>query len=114
MSKDMNPLERAARALCSLDGHPENATMDGKPLWQNYLPEARAAIAGAKMEWRPIKSAPLDGSPVLLFIPDEKNALRRMVVGAWDKSNNRWTAVAAVYRLAPTRWLPLPPPPGDE
>lgn len=39
-----HPLERAARALCSLDGHPENATMDGKPLWQNYLPEVRAVL----------------------------------------------------------------------
>jgi len=42
------PLERAARALCSLDGHPENATMDGKPLWQDYLPEARAVIAAIR------------------------------------------------------------------
>lgn len=40
----MTPLERAARALCSLDGHPENATMDGKPLWADYLPEARAVL----------------------------------------------------------------------
>lgn len=37
-------LERAARALCALDGHPENAKMDGKPLWQNYLPEAQAVL----------------------------------------------------------------------
>ena len=37
-------VERVARALCRLDGHPENATMDGKPLWQDYEPEARAAI----------------------------------------------------------------------
>ena len=40
----MTPIERAARALCRLDGHPEMATMDGKPLWQDYLPEARAVI----------------------------------------------------------------------
>jgi hypothetical protein len=40
----MTPLERAARALCSLDGHLENATMAGKPLWQDYLPEARAVL----------------------------------------------------------------------
>ena len=39
-----SPLERAARALCSLDGHPENAKMDGKPLWMDYLPEARAVL----------------------------------------------------------------------
>lgn len=37
-------LERVARALCELDANPPNATMDGKPLWQDYLPEARAAI----------------------------------------------------------------------
>lgn len=37
-------LERVARALCELDANPPNATMDGKPLWQSYLPEARAAI----------------------------------------------------------------------
>ncbi|WP_337180281.1 hypothetical protein [Sphingopyxis granuli] len=37
-------LERVARALCELDANPPDATMDGKPLWQDYLPEARAAI----------------------------------------------------------------------
>jgi hypothetical protein len=39
-----NGLERVARALCELDGHPPGATMDGKPLWQDYLPEAWAAV----------------------------------------------------------------------
>jgi hypothetical protein len=37
-------LERVARALCELDGNPPGAAMHGKPLWQDYLPEARAAI----------------------------------------------------------------------
>jgi hypothetical protein len=37
-------IERVARALCRLDGHPENAIMDGKPLWMDFVPEARAAI----------------------------------------------------------------------
>lgn len=40
----MIPIERAARALCSLDGQPENIKMDGKPMWQDYLPEVRAAL----------------------------------------------------------------------
>lgn len=40
----MSPLERAARALCRVDGHPENAMMEGRPLWQDYLPEARAVV----------------------------------------------------------------------
>ena len=26
----MTPLERAARALCRLDGHPENASLEGQ------------------------------------------------------------------------------------
>lgn len=43
-----SPLERAARALCALDGHPENATTDGKPLWMDYLPEARAVIGAIR------------------------------------------------------------------
>ncbi len=37
-------LGRVARALCELDANPPDATMDGKPLWHGYLPEARAAI----------------------------------------------------------------------
>lgn len=38
------PLERAARALCELAGNPPGATMDGKPLWMDYLPEVRAVV----------------------------------------------------------------------
>jgi hypothetical protein len=36
----MSPIvEAAVRALCRHAGNPENATMDGKPLWQDYVPE---------------------------------------------------------------------------
>lgn len=37
-------LERVARALCELDANPADAMIGGKPLWQDYLPEAWAAI----------------------------------------------------------------------
>lgn len=41
----MSPIiEAAARALCRHAGNPENATMAGKPLWQDYVPEARAVL----------------------------------------------------------------------
>lgn len=105
----MSPLERAARALCTLDGNHEDAKIDGKPVWRNYLPGAQAALTSAKMEWRPIKSAPQDGSSVLLFVPEEKNPQRQMVVGAWDADNQRWTAIPALLRLKPSLWLALPP-----
>ena len=41
-------LERAARALCELDGHPPGATMDGKPLWRDYLPEVRTVLTAIR------------------------------------------------------------------
>lgn len=37
-------LGRVARALCELDANPPDATMNGNPLWWDYLPEAWAAI----------------------------------------------------------------------
>lgn len=40
----MSPIERAARALCELDNNPPGATMDGKPLWMDYLPEVRVVV----------------------------------------------------------------------
>lgn len=44
----MSPIERAARALCELDGQPPMVTMDGKPLWQDYLPEVRAVLTAIR------------------------------------------------------------------
>lgn len=41
----MSPvIEAGARALCRNAGNPENATMDGKPLWQDYVPEVRQVL----------------------------------------------------------------------
>lgn len=37
-------IERAARTLCELAGNPPGATMGGKPLWMDYLPEVRAVV----------------------------------------------------------------------
>jgi hypothetical protein len=40
-----NDRERAARALCSKDGYPENITFEGKPMWQSYLDVVDTVIA---------------------------------------------------------------------
>lgn len=37
-------LERIARALCTHDGNPPNATLEGRPLWRDYLPEAQVVL----------------------------------------------------------------------
>lgn len=47
-SMPKSPLERAARALCELDNNPPCATMDGRPLWMDYLPEARAVLRAVR------------------------------------------------------------------
>lgn len=40
----MTPIERAARALCKLEGNPENIRFEGKPMWQSYVPQALAVV----------------------------------------------------------------------
>lgn len=43
--EDMPPIEAGARALCRLDGHPEDTLFEGKPMWTMYVTEARTVIA---------------------------------------------------------------------
>jgi len=40
----VSPLSRACKALCRLDGHPENIRFEGAPMWQSYMPQARAVL----------------------------------------------------------------------
>lgn len=53
-------LEAAARALCRLEGNPENTKFEGKAMWQSYLPQATAAVEAALPYVRDI---PTDGPP---------------------------------------------------
>ena len=65
--------------------------------------------------WRPIASAPQDGTEVLIFVSGHA------VVAIWDQG--RWRAVVAGKRISeeqtgldlgsPTHWRPVPPPPGS-
>lgn len=40
-------IEAAARALCRAEGNPENSKFEGRPMWQSYVPAAKAAIEAA-------------------------------------------------------------------
>ena len=44
MRKTKSAREIAARALCRLAGNPEDATFEGRPMWESYLPEADAVL----------------------------------------------------------------------
>jgi hypothetical protein len=65
----MSPLERAARALCELDNNPPGATMDGKPLWMDYLPEVRAVVEAIRQPSEEMVAA--SGIPTLRKRIDE-------------------------------------------
>ena len=45
--KSQDRRERAARALCRLDGHPENIAFEGRPMWESYLPQVDAVLEAA-------------------------------------------------------------------
>ena len=63
----MTVIERAARALCKVEGHPENIRFEGAPMWRSYVPQARAlfdavraAPAGADIKvWQAMIDAAL-------------------------------------------------------
>ena len=68
----------------------------------------RAAPPTAQAEgWRPISTAPRDGTEVLA----DTSGLGRVVV-YWDDEESQWgTGLGYLDRGAPTHWMPLPPPP---
>jgi hypothetical protein len=74
-----------------------------------------AAPAVQQDGWRPIESAPEDGTLLLLGNADEGwttearfDSERR----GWWEINTHWTD-AADGQVYPTHWQPLPPPPGE-
>lgn len=51
------PRERAARALCRLNGVPEASTFEGEPMWRSFLDQVDAVLEAALSpdEWTRIK-----------------------------------------------------------
>jgi hypothetical protein len=72
-------------------------------------------------DWRPIKSAPKDGTFILLFGNQHKHNLvnfggKIVFSGYWDAIDSAWcshgsTAMGPFY--SPTHWMPLPAPPSQ-
>lgn len=69
-----------------------------------------AACIREMVEWRPIETAPRDGTPVLViwkaYLPEVVCA-----VVMWD--GDQWREADDIVS-GPTHWLPLPPAPGAE
>ena len=62
----------------------------------------------AEREWRPIETAPKDGSYVLL----SNRASAGMYIGCWVASMSEWIDEIGNW-LDPTDWQSLPPPPRE-
>jgi len=44
MKQNKSPRELAARALCRINGVPEDTKFKGAPMWRNYLTEADVVL----------------------------------------------------------------------
>ena len=70
---------------------------------------AEAADALDRMAWRPIETAPRDGTTVLIFGPHQFKCFYLESCEFWK--NKLWPVVWMTGYGEPTHWMPLPPPP---
>lgn len=59
-------------------------------------------------EWKPISSAPKDGTLVLLWVPGGG-----WYTGQWNPLSGHWDDGDYFSELDATHWTELPPPPKD-
>jgi len=72
-------------------------------------------------EWRPIETAPKDGTPIIVYMPWEGGMVRTAHYSRRLTEDRYAQNVWCVHwsgsyksRVAPTHWMPLPPPPPKE
>ena len=74
-------------------------------------PEALAALsAGEQMGWKPIETAPKDGTSILGFQATPGDHENRMAV-CWRYGKSEAPLWMGEGGLMPTHWMPLPPAP---
>lgn len=71
----------------------------------------RMALAALEQEWRPIETAPKDGTPFLVPMKSA-NYPNAQAICKWVENDKCfWTD--GNQRVTPTHWLPLPTPPKE-
>jgi hypothetical protein len=77
------------------------------------------ARGGGHLDWRPIETAPLDGSPLLVYFPQIGTwrvfwSVNVFEHGSWCVSDNKFEdRPLRGWLTPPTHWMPLPEPPLD-
>lgn len=65
------------------------------------------------MEWKPIETAPKDGTKILTWRECKEGSLGSITVSEWGRTGygEHWRPSPMAIRIAPTHWMPLPEPP---
>lgn len=121
---DEETVERVARALCrqyelddgfSVEQADRAAASD---MYRNFVKSARAALAAMPSQWRPIDSAPRDGTDILLYCPPVGKFAEENDIGRWNQSLGQWQMpdhqCGGYGKCDPTHWMPRPAPPKPE
>ena len=120
---EKSALERAAK-LCEF-----HAIEWGVASGQNTVADA-ATLRGLieRAGWQPMETAPRDGTPVLIWKPDERMVGEYTMAAYWSDNHlgkSGWVPVAGLHVQGyhssvtdtpqgyPTRWQPLPTPPTE-
>ena len=61
------------------------------------------------MQWKPIETAPKDGTRILVYAPD----IDRVLIAAFQTISGKGAWVGWREALQPTHWMALPNPPWD-
>ena len=70
----------------------------------------RSRPRGMSPSWRPIETAPRDGTPVLVWVRWQ-NTPAGPAIAEWDLRRESWKRAGIARPIAPTivtHWLPLP------
>lgn len=93
------------------------------PAWEQLPPRARDRFLDRadriltilrKAEWRPIETAPKDGTEVLVFEPSREGVQAWLGSGWFDNSLGWLDNARSSLHLNPTHWMPLPESPASE
>jgi hypothetical protein len=131
MAEEDETVLRVSQAICRADcarnGTPEDVCFQHGPKCvtvQTFIPDARDAIAAMPSPWRPIETAPKDGTEIMTVGLDESRkaiATRWLSPGPFVRGERRsyhkpegwyWAGWdGAVGPVQPTQWRNLPDPP---
>lgn len=59
------------------------------------------------MNWQKMKTAPMDGTEILVYVPKYGRMVAR-----YDTEKKAWLSLPGNYKREPTRWAEIPEVPG--